>query len=274
MPWRQERFRVRDGLSLLVRICTPDAPIPAKTLLVIHGGCEHGGRYTHVVERFASRGWTSVIADHRGHGESEGTPMDVPSIEAYLDDLREICEHYCTNGPPVLLGHSFGGLLAIRLIETGLCARAAVLSAPFLGLSLRVPWWKYWLARGLRWIAPRARFRTGLDINNMTRDPEFLALRRADKLIQKRVTVRWFFAAQYGLILAHRDADKITCPVLALQGLDDRTVSPEALRRWWPLVRSENKVLWEFPGHVHEMLFDSDWQILTDRIADWLETLD
>jgi alpha-beta hydrolase superfamily lysophospholipase len=137
-----------------------------------------------------------------------------------------------------------------------------------------VPWWKYWLGRVLLWIAPRTRFRTGLDVNNMTRDPDFLALRRADKLIQKFVTVRWFFAAQYGLILAHHDANRVTCPILALQGLDDRTVNPEALRRWWPHVPAENKELVEFPGRVHEMLFDSDWKALTDRIADWLEKLD
>lgn len=274
MDWRQTRFRVRSGLSLLVRQMVPDTPDPARTLLVIHGVCEHGGRYAHVAERWAARGWTSVIPDHRGHGESEGVRTDVFSVDDYLDDLRQVRNEFCGLAPPVVVAHSFGGLLALRLVQSGLVARGLVLSAPLLGVSLPVPRWKRCLGRALCLVAPRARFGTGIKIEYLTRDPEFQARRRADPLIQKTVTARWFFAMERGLEEVHRDAGKITCPVLALQGLADQTVSPMALCNWWPRLGTFQKELIELPDHVHEILNEPDWKTSADRIADWMETLD
>lgn len=273
MRLQEHRHRVRAGWNLVVRVCTPDGPTPGRMLLLIHGGCEHGGRYLNVAQRLAQRGWTSVIPDHRGHGRSDGPRMDVAAVEEYLDDLRELRAEFCGNDPPVLLGHSFGGLLAIRLVQTGMSVQALVLSAPLLKLGLHVPSWKLWLGRHLCQWAPRTRFRTGLDPYNMTRDPEYLARRRADPLIQKFVTVRWFFAVQRALDAAHRDAGRITCPLLAVQGTDDWTVDPEALRQWLPRTNAAPRELIEFPERVHELLNDRDWETVVDRVADWLEAL-
>jgi lysophospholipase len=274
MDWRQARFRVRSGLSLLVREMLPDAPDPSRMLLLIHGVCEHGGRYAHVAERWAARGWTTVIPDQRGHGESDGVRTDASSIEEYLDDLWQVRNEFCSAAPPVLLAHSFGGLLAARLVQKGLRARGLVLSAPLLGVALPVPRWKRSVGRGLRLIAPRVRFRTGIKIEYLTRDPEFQARRRADPLIQKSVTARWFFAMERGLEEVHRDAGKVTCPVLALQGLADRTVNPAALREWWSRLGTTHKELIELPEHVHEILNEPDWKMSADRIADWMDALD
>jgi alpha-beta hydrolase superfamily lysophospholipase len=271
---QQHRFRVSGGLELLVRTFSPDVPDPARTILHVHGGGEHGGRYEHVAERLVSRGWRVVVPDQRGHGGSEGPRADVTSVNEYLDDLRQIAGEFCGPSPPVVFGHSFGGLLAVRLAETGFGARALVLSAPLLGLLVPIPRWKLWLGQRLARVAPWVRFRMGLDPSNMTRDPEFLARRRADVLIQKRVTIRWFYAMQAALVLAHREVEQIGCPVLAVQGLDDHTVDPAALREWFESVRSPKKLLLELPGRVHELMFESDWRDTVDRIADWLEKLD
>jgi lysophospholipase len=273
MDWRQTRFRVRSGLSLLVREMVPDAPDPARVLLLIHGACEHGGRYAHVAERWAARGWTSVIPDQRGHGESEGVRVDAASVEEYLDDLWQVRNQFCGASPPVVIAHSFGGLLAARLVQRGLPARGLMLTAPLFGVALPVPHWKRILGRALCLIAPRARFRTGIKIEYLTRDPAFQAKRRSDPLIQNSITARWFFAMEQALRDVHRDAPRITCPVLAIQGLADQTVDPAALRAWWSRLGSTHKELIELPEHVHEILNEPDWKTSTDRIADWMEGL-
>lgn len=271
MQVQEHRHRLGVGLQILVRVCTPAVPQPAQSLLLIHGGCEHGGRYLAVAERLSQRGWTSVIPDLRGHGRSEGPRTDVSTVDEYLDDLRDLQAAYCGEVPPVILGHSFGGLLAIRLVQTGSPARALVLSAPLLKLGLKVPPWKLWLGRQLVHVAPRLRFRTGLDPHNMARDPEYLARRRADPLIQKHVTLRWYFAMQQAVEDAWREAHHIRGPLLVVQGTEDWTVDPTALRAWLPLTQASPRELMEFPGRVHELLNDRDWETVVDQLAQWLE---
>jgi len=146
-----------------------------------------------------------------------------------------------------------------------------VLSAPLLGLLLPVPWWKDLLGRLLVGIAPTTRFRTGINPRNMTRDPEFLARRLADPLLIRSVTARWFFAMRRALRAVHRDAALVRCPLLILQGLDDRTVDARAAGPFLERTASPLKQLIELPDHVHETLNEGDWSTTVDRILAWLD---
>lgn len=271
-PAETHEIPAADGTRLLVRYLPATAPLRG-TILWIHGGCEHGGRYGHVTPLFNAAGWNVLLPDQRGHGRSAGTRTDVDSCDTYLRDLIALQQRYCPHGrADVLLGHSFGGLLAVRLAQTAGLPRALILSAPLLGLSLPVPAWKRVLGRLLLGLAPQTRFRTHIDPQNMTRDPEFLARRLSDPLLLRSVTVRWFFAMQEALRLAHLQAAEVTCPILALQGGRDRTVNPVALTEFLSACSSTDQTLFEFPQHVHEVLQESDWLETTQRILDWLAT--
>ena len=68
---QERRVAAADGVELRVRHFSP-AGSALRTLLVIHGVCEHGGRYEHVAKAAAQRGWQTLIADLRGHGRSGG----------------------------------------------------------------------------------------------------------------------------------------------------------------------------------------------------------
>ena len=105
----------------------------------------------------------------------------------------------------------------------------------------------------------------------MTRDSEFASLRRGDALINKTVTAGWFVAMQEALKTAKQDALKVTLPVLALQGDDDRTTDPVALADWWERIQSTEKELVVFPNHVHELFFEPDWRATTLQMLRWLD---
>lgn len=264
-------FRTRDGLTLRVRHLQPDAPSRG-TILIIHGGCEHGGRYAHLMPLFLARGWSILLPDLRGHGLSEGVRTHVDHADQYLQDLQDVQREFCpTAQPRVFLGHSFGGLLAIRLAQTTGMPQALVLTAPLLGLLLPVPWWKRWIGRGLTWVVPQTRFRTHINPRNMTRDPVFLERRLADPLLLRSVTARWFFAMQDALAAAHQQAQQLACPILALQGLADRTVDPRVIGKFLDQTSSPDRELLTFPDHVHEVLQESDWESTTIRVLDWLD---
>ncbi len=273
MVWTAETVATPDGLRLHVRAFTP-ASITRGTVLFIHGGGDHGGRYLHVAERLGERGWRSILPDHRGHGVSEGPRWDVDKVETYFADLALVLKHFQqAKADTVLLGHSFGGLLAARWAELPPSPRAAVLTSPLLGLAIAVPLWKRWLGRLLLSFAPQTRFRSGLDPKNMMQDPDRLAQRRADPYLQKELTARWFFAMQACMEATMRDASAISCPLLVLQGTDDRTVMPGASRQLAGQTRSPRCEYHEFPGHVHELLNEADWATTTDLIVDWLDQL-
>lgn len=273
MTWTSEMIAAKDGIRLHVRTYTP-ALGSRGTILFIHGGGDHGGRYLHVAERLGERGWRSILPDHRGHGVSEGTRWDVDTTDTYLRDLQHVLNHYQQpKEETVLLGHSFGGLLTARWAELVPSPRAAVVTSPLLGLALKVPLWKRILGRLLLKIAPQTRFRSGLDPKNMMHDPERLAIRRADPYLQKELTARWFFAMQDCISHTMRDAAAVECPLLVLQGADDRTVLPGASQRFTQLTCSPRCDYQEFRGHVHELLNESDWATTTDLIADWLENV-
>jgi len=271
MAWRIDNVLTADGLRLHVRSHTPDQFVRG-TILVIHGGGDHGGRYPHVAERLGQRGWRSILPDHRGHGESDGERWDIDRYETYFADLTRVLDHFRQpKEQTVLLGHSFGGLLAARWAELSPFPRAAVLTSPLLGLALKVPLWKRCLGQVLLRVAPKTRFRSGLDPKNMMHDPERLAQRRADPYLQKVLTARWFFAMQQCITETRRDAASVTCPLLVLQGADDRTVLPDASREWIGRTSSTEREFHEFPGHVHELLNEADWVETTDLIAHWLD---
>ena len=53
-----ERFvTADDGIELYVRRYAPVVPSP-RTLVIVHGASEHGGRYQHVASDFVERGWS------------------------------------------------------------------------------------------------------------------------------------------------------------------------------------------------------------------------
>jgi lysophospholipase len=273
MRLESQTVKARDGIELFVRSYWPDQPAPGRVVYWVHGLGEHGGRHAHIAEVFAKNGWRMIVADLRGHGRSGGIPTYVKSFDDYADDIAAIWEQLGLNdAPPVLLGHSMGGLVAVRTVQTGsVHPSALVLSSPLLGLKLRVNPVTVMLGRILVHFYPTVRFSNGIDPANMTRDSEFAALRRGDALINKTVTAGWFVAMQSALQAAKEDASKVSLPVLALQGGNDQTTDPVALSDWWDRIRSIEKKLILFPNHVHELFFEPDWRETTLQMLNWLE---
>lgn len=263
------------GIRLFVRDHRPPAGVAPQTFLCVHGLGEHGGRYEHFSEWLVERGYRVIIADLRGHGRSAGTRTHVMSFEEYPLDLGILWRHFqLERTSTVLFGHSMGGLIAIRAVQTGVVDPAAlVMTSPLLGLKLRVHPIKRLLGKLLVQILPKTRFRNGLDPSNMTRDARFAEERRNDPLIVRSVTASWFFAMQRAIFEAHHDAAKITIPILAFRGMADETTDGDVLSTWLTTTNSPSRDLVSLPMHVHEVFHESDWRDSMERMAEWLEQI-
>ncbi|MBS0203179.1 MAG: lysophospholipase [Planctomycetes bacterium] len=262
------------GVRLLVRDHRP-AGRWSRTFLCVHGLGEHGGRYEHFSEWLVERGIRVIMGDLRGHGRSAGTRTHVLSFDEYPADLGLLWRHFQLEKPStVVFGHSMGGLIAVRAVQTGAVdPEALILTSPLLGLKLRVSPLKRLLGKLLVRFLPETRFRNGLDPRNMTRDPRFAEERRNDPLIVRTVTASWFFAMQRAILQAHRDVARISIPILAFRGMADETTDGDVLSTWLSRTKSSVCDLVSLPTHVHEVFHESDWRDSMDRMMQWLDQI-
>ncbi|MEG1633945.1 MAG: alpha/beta hydrolase [Oscillospiraceae bacterium] len=80
--------------------------------VIVHGLCEHQGRYDYLADKFHARGVGTYRFDHRGHGRSEGECAHYDDYNQLLDDVNAVVDLALAENPdkPVfLLGHSMGG---------------------------------------------------------------------------------------------------------------------------------------------------------------------
>ncbi len=261
-----------DGLKLFVREYLPEGPAPQRNLLFIHGASEHGGRYSEFAQAATAAGWRVLIPDHRGHGLSEGIRVHVTRFDEYLEDLRLHCRHFSLAPErTALIGHSLGGLIVARLLESDpQWVSAACLLSPYFGLEVEVPPWTLFVGRILARVWPWYRFRTRVRSVDLSPDQTYLDRRRQDQLIQRSVTAGWFFVVQSAVQEVHRAAQQVTTPLLVVQGDQDRVVTPQATVDWFQKISSPDRQLEVLPGRLHELLQELDRLQTTQLVLDWL----
>lgn len=274
MQYSESVVTAADGTKLFARVCRPATENRNSTVLLVHGACEHGERYQHVCELLTERGWNCIVADLRGHGQSQGVPMHVRRFEEYVDDINSLQRHFgLERDRTVLLGHSMGGLISIRYCQLfPKAVRSLVLISPLLRLAVRVPRLTVAMGKVLSHVAPRTRFRSRVDPRDTTRNEEAVLRRLEDPLVQRSVTAGWYFATQRALAEAWRDAPSLNLPLLLLQAGEDRIVCPQAPAEWLTRVSSGDATCRMLPGSLHELLNEPEWQETVDSIAGWMKT--
>jgi alpha-beta hydrolase superfamily lysophospholipase len=235
----------------------------ARLIVLVHGYGEHIGRYAHVAEALAARGSMVVGPDHVGHGRSVGERALVESFEPIVDDLRGVVQAERGTLPVVMVGHSMGGLIAIRYAQRHREDLAGlVLSAPAVGLG---PVMQEWLA------APELPS-DPLDATALSRDPAVGEAYVADPFVYhsgwKRPTLEAFVAADQAIAEGPGFGD---LPLLYVHGADDPLV-PIALAR--PIVErlaGPNSELHVLEGARHEVFNELGKEEVIGRVASFAE---
>jgi pimeloyl-ACP methyl ester carboxylesterase len=201
--------------------------------------------------------------------------LGTTGLADYAADLEE--EMAALDVPPVLVGHSMGGLLALMLAARR-PARALILLAP------SAPWG----------VPPSTLFEISaaqaLHLNpgywNQALEPnrDVALAHSIDKLpreMRDSVFGRFthesgratFEIMNWGLDMRRAsevDHARIACPLLLLTGSDDRINPPTTVMRVAALfgARATNEVL---PGMGHWLIGEPGWEALADRTLNWLE---
>ncbi|MCP1504361.1 alpha-beta hydrolase superfamily lysophospholipase [Curtobacterium herbarum] len=123
---------------------------PRGVVQIAHGVGEHGLRFEPLAQDLVRAGWTVQVNDHRGHGRTglgqwDGDhaklgrlgPGGLRAAIAAVEQMTAVAKADDPGLPVVLLGHSWGSLMAQRIVNTSSEQYAGVVLS---GSALRVPW--------------------------------------------------------------------------------------------------------------------------------------
>jgi len=243
-------------------------------VLIVHGLGEHSGRYERLAAWFNQRGYAVRSYDQRGHGQTPGRRGSLRHADDLLEDLATVYNDYADHQPhpPLLLGHSMGGLVAARAVLDGrVTPPALVLSSPAL---------RSWesprmiaLARLLSRLAPQLPLRNGLDSSKLSHEKDVVADYRADSLRHGWITPRladFIFHAGAACIA---DAGKLAVPTLLLVADSDALVDPSGSRAFARKAGPGGRLTTRFFSTLYHELFNEAEpgrsQVLM-QLGDWL----
>jgi pimeloyl-ACP methyl ester carboxylesterase len=245
-------------------------PVP---LLFVHGAWHAAWCWDeNFLSYFADKGYRAVALSFRGHGESTiDKPLRRCSVADYVDDVSSVADRL--PDPPVVIGHSMGGLIVQKYLETH--------DAPAGVLMTSIPPQGN-LGNALRWIRHRPSHFAKMTITGKAlpyiNSPE-LARERFFSAHTPEADVRKYAArlqedsSRIGidcLLLRLPRPKRVTTPMLVL-GAEQDTAHTRA--EIVATAQAYGTTAEFFPDMGHNMMLEPGWPAVADRIDSWLGTL-
>ena len=264
-----------DGQVLYVRDWPH--PSPRGSILLVHGLGEHSGRYTRLAQWLHLRGYAVRCYDQRGHGQTAGQRGAIKRGDDLLDDLAAVYTDFAStqSGKPFLLGHSMGGLVAVRaVLDARITPPAMMLSSP--ALRTHESRFMQHVARLLTRGLPNLPLRNGLPFDKLSHEPETVTAYREDPLRHGWITPRladFIFRAGAASIA---DASQLKTPTLLLVAGSDELVDPSGSRDFASGAWATRQLTTRFFDTLYHELFNeaepARSQVLK-QLGDWLQKL-
>jgi pimeloyl-ACP methyl ester carboxylesterase len=181
-----------------------------------------------------------------------------------MRDLVRIIDELRTE--PLLIGHSLGGLLALKVAELRRCAAAVLLNPAPAGMLTAQP-------RSLRYFAPLLpAILRGVPFRPSPHAFGQLAFNRLlssqlDQLVGTMVEESGLVFQQMMTGVIRVDRSRLCCPILCVGGMDDRVISRRLVRL---TARRSGADLEQFAGHGHWIHAEPGWQVVAHRIHAWI----
>jgi alpha-beta hydrolase superfamily lysophospholipase len=221
---------------------------------------------------FAARGMAFFGADQRGHGQTPGRRGHVERFAQYLADLAALRKLVAAEapGPQLLLGHSYGGFIVLRYLETAPQGLAgACLLAPFVDLYRPPAPWKVTMARLLADVLPAFPIATGLEYQAISRDAEVVKLFHDDPLCHELMTPRAYREMVANLPVLQAERGRIAVPLLFALAGEDRIVSTPAAEAFARALPGDVTIR-HYPGMYHNVLHEPDQGRVFADLDPWL----
>lgn len=255
-------------LEVIDKGCVSEShPVP---VLFVHGAWHAAWCWDeYFLGFFAGRGYRALALSLRGHGNSATEkPLRACTVADFVDDIAAVAGGLPR--PPIVIGHSMGGLLVQKYLETHVCPAAVLMTSmpPQGNLGATLRWmrdhpWHFikmtFTGKALPYIntpqLARERFFSA-------RTPEADVVNYAERLQED--------SARVGidcLVLRLPRPKLVTTPVLVLGADDDGAHTRAEVLATARAYRTEAEF---FPAMGHNMMLEAGWEAVGKRIDAWL----
>jgi pimeloyl-ACP methyl ester carboxylesterase len=249
---------------------SPESVSKRSPILFVHGFWHGAWCWAeNFLPYFEQRGYACFAPSLRGHAGSEGGEhLRWTAIADYVADVARVAGMLAS--PPIVIGHSMGGLIVQKYLETHEAPAAVLLaSVPPTGM----------LATTLRFLVrhPLATLKAGLTLSvySLVATPAlyrsfFLSPGFPDdelRRIHARVQDDSFRALLDMVVLDLPKPREVKRTPMLVLGTDDFLVRARQVKATARAYGVEAEI---FPGMGHAIMLDVGWRAVADRIAAWL----
>ena len=290
-----ERGSFQGHGSLKLAYARWEHPEPKGRVVISHGYGEHGERYRHAAKWLHSLGWSVSSMDYAGFGRSEGTRGDATGIRPFADDLvlflhqERLHDATRINAhprlvdevpvlaspalPQVVLGHSFGGLVAmLACLWHPDALDGLILSSPAVSLRPLAGLMKF-VGSVLFRLAPHLSIDLPGNKNLVCSDPLLVQRYWADPYCHRRVTASFPAAIQEGREELLAFGSELDRPMLLLEADTDTVVDPDGAEAIWSSIKPGLLERHRMKGFYHEIFHDIHRAEAQALVEPWLEIM-
>ena len=283
---KSESLNVRiGGYDLHRLVMRPDDGITQTgVMMCYHGQGDHAERYTHIVNGFTKRGILCVVTELPGHGLSTGKRGhcgDEELLDAVIDNT--LGEYVVPLGLPYgVMGHSMGGLLAVRhVVLAGMKKLPPIsfawISSPLInpvkGRSQNFVKMVQILAKIIPSVTISTRVKAA-DCTTQSSSEDKTVSHPKHQLWHSRISLGWAAELISCAAFVRKNISAIpqAIPILITQGSDDRVCPADQTREFYEFIPSEKKQYVELEGMLHEPFKGEGSEQLFTALEIWLES--
>jgi pimeloyl-ACP methyl ester carboxylesterase len=244
-------------------------PVP---LLFVHGAWHGAWCWNeHFLPYFAEHGYESHALSFRGHGESDiDKSLRITRIRDYVADVETVANEL--KSPPVVIGHSMGGLVTQMYLEDHRAAGGVLLASDPVGGA-----WATTLRTAVRHPAAFLKANLTWDLYPIVATASlakgaFFSEDLPDELAadyQRRLQSESYLA-YLDMLFRLPKPGRVGVPMLVMGGGNDTIFTPKEVAATAAAYQTEAVLV---PGVAHDMMLDTLWRSVADRILSWLDTV-
>ena len=248
-------------------------------ILMIHGLWETGACWDNFRKFFELNGYNCITPTLPYHQlKPGGQPDPLLSQMGVKDYLLYIKEEITKlDSPPILIGHSGGGLLAQLLAEEIEVKTLVLLGSAVPGDIFKL---NYDVFKCFWGLVKRGILFSDNPVKLTLKEAQYAVFNNMSEIQQKEEYNKQVFESAkvvkemgfwpvlgMGNKVTHVDEAKIHCPVLVLAGCQDRIIPLPFQRKLAEKLNAEYR---EFPDMAHYIIGEKGWEDVADYIFVWL----
>jgi acylglycerol lipase len=264
----------KDNIRIHIKKLVPENS--QRILIVFHGVCEHAGRYNNFIDYFVKRQNTIYIADHRGHGKSEGTRGYIEDFNLYSEDALEVIRfvNKSESKTKFIIAHSLGALVTTYTYLKNKAEFKNIAGFVFSSPAYKLIDFPDFIESAVLSITKRIKnkfFTLPISPSLFINDLEEVKKYKNDPLVIKKVTPSMYRETLKGIHFCEENIEGLTKPILLLLGAKDNIINHETILNQYLHMKSMDKEKKIYLNSNHELFNDLYRNQIFSDINDWTE---